>query len=491
MGTASGALAAAGASRPLPASHWWRRYAVQVASTDALAVAVAVAIAYVVRFDANGAARVDGTFSPTYLSLSLVLALVWLAVLSVGRTRDRRLVGSGPREYARVLGVTWRLFAAVAVVAYLLHMQIGRGYLAMTAPVGVVFLLLTRLAWRRWLRRRRRRGELTSAVLIVGSRGQAARMIDELEHLPEAGYGVVGVCVPEEREPSGDVAGVPVLGGVDDAARLATELGASAVAVAGSDAVDSETVRSLGWDLEGTGIDLALSLGLVDVAGPRVVVSPVDGLPLVFVDEPQFTGRRYVAKTALDVVGAAVLLILLTPLLVGLLVALVVADRGPVLYRQERVGKDGHPFHMLKFRTMVVDAESHLEEVLALEGAAEVGLFYKPHQDPRVTRVGRVLRRYSLDELPQLVNVLRGHMSLVGPRPQVAAEVALYDDLASRRLLVKPGMTGLWQVSGRSELTVDESIRMDVRYVENWSVVGDLLILSRTARAVMVGAGAY
>ena len=220
-------------------------------------------------------------------------------------------------------------------------------------------------------------------------------------------------------------------------------------------------------------------------------MQPVNGLPLMYVDEPRFTGSRYVAKSAFDWLAAAVLTVLLIPLLLVLAALVGLSSRGPVFYSQERIGKDGRRFRVFKFRSMVTDAHARLGEVLAQEGTGSVGLFYKPKNDPRVTKVGRVLRRYSLDELPQLLNVLRGEMSLVGPRPQIDAEVAQYDRTAHRRLLVKPGLTGLWQISGRSELSPEEGIRMDVNYVENWTLFGDALILAKTAKAMISAAGAY
>ena len=476
----------------LPGASWVVSYSSRIVLTDAVAVSVAMAVAYLVRFDPRQGTTVGGDFSPSYLAVSLGLAIAWLVALQLARSRDRRIVGSGPGEYQRVLAATWRLFALVAIVAYLLKMQIGRGYLAIAAPLGLALVLAGRYAWRQWLHRKRDRGEFRSGIVVIGHRAKAARLIDELQRSPRAGYEVVGVCLPsgevglDER-----IAGVPVLGSMNDAARAAIAVGAAAVAVSGSDAVTSETVRQLGWDLEGTGIDLALTLALLDVAGPRVLLSPVSDLPLMYVDEARFSGSRYVLKSVFDWVAALGVAVVLAPLLLVIAILVKTTSAGPVFYTQERVGKDGRRFRMIKFRSMRRDAHALLGEVLAAEGADEVAMFYKPKNDPRVTKVGRVLRRYSLDELPQLFNVLNGTMSLVGPRPQIDAEVALYDRRASRRLLVKPGLTGLWQVSGRSDLAPDEAIRLDVRYVENWTLFGDLLILARTVKVMFAAKGAY
>ncbi|WP_082574216.1 sugar transferase [Cellulomonas sp. Root137] len=471
--------------------RWWVGYAARTAATDAVCVILALLVAYVVRIDGS-VTTVSGEYSPSYLVVTIVLAAAWLASLELGRTHDRRLVGTGPAEYARVFSATWRLFAIVAVIAYLLKMDIGRGYLAIAAPLGLTMLLLTRYLWRQWLHGKRDAGGFQSGIVVIGHRQQAASLIDELGKNPRAGYTVVGVCVPAgEVEPGEHVYTVPVLGTLSDAADVAVRIRASAVAVAGSDVITSEAVRRLGWDLEGTNVDLALTLSLIDVAGPRVLMQPVSGLPLMYVDEPRFTGVKYVAKVIFDWTAAAAFTVLLSPVLVFIAIIVGCTSRGPVLYTQDRIGKDGRNFRMFKFRSMDADAHSRLGEVLAAEGIGEIGMFYKPKNDPRVTTVGRFLRRYSLDELPQLFNVLRGDMSLVGPRPQIAEEVARYDRTGHRRLLVKPGLTGLWQVSGRSDLSPEAGLRMDVNYVENWTLFADLLILARTMKAMLGREGAY
>ncbi len=486
---ASGGPATHGTTRAEP--RWWHGYLTRVVVTDTVAVGVGVFVAYVVRFDARGDVRVSGELSPTYLLVSVLLMWAWIFALVVGRTQDRRLVGSGPEEYQRVATMTWRVFASVAVVAYLLRMDIGRGYLATAFPLGLVLLLLGRYFWRQRLHRARERGEAWKHLLVVGHRGKVESFLEELARRPASGYRAVGVCVPPGEEDGGPVASLPVVGSVEDAAAVAQDLRVDTVAVVGSDKVSTQTVRRLGWDLEGTGVDLALAMSLTDVAGPRVLMQPVSGLPLVYVDEPRFTGPRYLLKSVTDWLAALVITVLVSPLLLALAVAVKVTSPGPVLFRQERVGVRGRTFEMLKFRSMVVDAHERLAQVLAAEGVAEVGPFYKPRNDPRLTRIGGVLRRFSLDELPQLFNVLRGEMSLVGPRPQIDAEVAQYDRQAGRRLLVKPGMTGLWQVSGRNDLRPEEGIRLDVYYVENWSVFGDVIIVARTLRVLLGGQGAY
>ena len=479
------------AGGPTAQERRFRPCILRMAIADVVAIALAVSLAYVVRFDADGAARVSGNFSPSYLTVSIVLFLTWTAALVLGRTYDHRIIGAGPAEYHRVWSASWRLGAVVAIVAYMLRMEIGRGYLGFAFPFGLALVFLGRYALRQWLHWQRAAGLLQSRVLVVGHLRKAALLIAELKDAPNTGFGVIGACVPGAEAGTGEAGGVEILGTMDDAAALAIAHRVDIVAVVGSDNMTTETMRQLGWDLEGTGIDIALTMAIRDVAGPRVTMQPVNGLPLVYVDEPRFDGPKYALKSIMDWMLAFMILIAISPVLVVIAILVKATSRGPVFYRQERVGVGTKTFKMIKFRSMVADAHERLDEALAAEGAEEVGLFYKPKNDFRITRVGRTLRKYSLDELPQLVNVLRGEMSLVGPRPQIDREVAQYDRTAHRRLLVKPGLTGLWQVSGRSELSAEEGIRLDVYYAENWTMFGDFLILARTVKAALTGDGAY
>lgn len=468
-----------------------KAYILRIALTDVIALALAVGVAYLLRFDANGDVRVEGDFSPSYLTVSLVLFAAWFAALVLGRTFDHRIIGAGPTEYQRVWSASWHLGAVVAITAYMFRMDIARGYLGFALPLGLAFVFIGRFASRQWLRRQRAGGQLRPRVLVVGHLPKAAGLIDELAAAPAVGFTVIGACVPAADAPPGRAGNVEVLGTMDDAAQLAHQHHADLVAVVGSDKITADALRRLGWDLEGSGIDIAFMMSMRDVSGPRVTMQPVNGLPLVYVDEPRFSGFKYALKSVMDWLMALVILVLISPILVviGLLVKL--TSKGDTFYRQERVGVNGKTFKMIKFRSMDANAHSRLAEALAAEGVEDVGLFYKPKNDSRITPVGRVLRKYSLDELPQLFNVLRGEMSLVGPRPQIDKEVAQYDRKAHRRLLVKPGLTGLWQVSGRSELSPEEGIRMDVFYAENWTIFGDVLILARTAKAMVSGEGAY
>jgi exopolysaccharide biosynthesis polyprenyl glycosylphosphotransferase len=265
---------------------------------------------------------------------------------------------------------------------------------------------------------------------------------------------------------------------------------ADTVAVAAGASVGPARLRRLSWQLEGTDTDLVVAPGLMEVAGPRLHIRPMTGLPLLHVEEPEFAGARRVVKAVIDRSLATLGFLMFFPLLLGCWLAVRLTSPGPAIFKQVRTGQDGKEFTLLKFRSMYVDAEARKAELEGMNERAE-GLLFKIRNDPRVTPVGRWLRKFSLDELPQLVNVIQGKMSLVGPRPPLPAEVALYQDDVRRRLLVKPGLTGLWQISGRSDLDWDESVRLDLRYVENWSFTLDLMILWKTMSTVARGRGAY
>lgn len=473
---------------PLPADvPWARRYARALFAFDAAAVLIALVIAYFLRFIV---VPEPAALTWTYVGISALFAVVWLLGLTVEKTRDRRIVGIGGTEYGRVWRASWVLFACIGVAAYLLHFDLARGYVAVAFPVGTVLLLLGRYLARQGLQRLRRSGRGLSRMIVIGS-GQGLReLIDELKDKPFAGYVVVGACVP-----GGDpltrqhIGGVPILGDVLDAPHAVRQTQAASVAVVGSDHISARVVRDLGYELEAYGTDLIVAPALIDVAGPRVVMSPVEGLSFVHVDAPQFSGLRYVVKSVLDWTLALVAVLLLTIPMLVIAVLIKTTSPGPVLFRQERVGRNGKTFKMFKFRSMRADAEQLLAQLQSQNEGS--GPLFKLRNDPRVTPVGAVLRKFSLDELPQFVNVLFGHMSLVGPRPPLAIEVAQYDGHAARRMLVKPGVTGLWQVSGRSDLSWEVGVRKDVYYVENWTVFGDILILLRTARTVLFPDGAY
>lgn len=456
---------------------WQRRYAALVICVDALIVAVTVFGTQVVWL---GPHPQDVSSAPvTYTTVSAVLGATWLAALSLFGTRAPRVIGYGVVEYRLVVAASAQLFGIVAIVAYLGGVELSRGYFLLSLPAGTVLLLLGRLSCRAWLTSRRRRGAMSARVVLVGGAAENARVAADVAREADAGLHVVGM---HTLGPDIDATGWTE----DDARRLQerlTALDADTVLVTGGPGLTAHEIRRIGWSLEPGSHHLVVAVNLTDVAGPRIHTRPVSGLPLVHVETPRYSVAQRVLKRGFDIVVSAALLLVLSPALAVLSLLVRASGPGPVLYRQERIGHGGRPFGMMKFRSMVDGADARLGELLAAQGRDGSPLF-KVDDDPRVTPLGRVLRKYSLDELPQLFNVLGGSMSLVGPRPQREAEVAFYDDDARRRLIVRPGMSGLWQVSGRSALTWEDAIRLDLFYVENWSLMGDVLILLRTFKAV-------
>jgi exopolysaccharide biosynthesis polyprenyl glycosylphosphotransferase len=381
------------------------------------------------------------------------------------------------------------LTAGIAIVSYATRGDVARSYVLIALPCATALDLTARYALRKRLHRRRRRsGAFMRRVIAVGHADGVTDLITELRREPHHGLAVVGACLTAGSAQA-QVAAVPVCGGLERIPSAVSDLAADTVAVLACPELNGIRLRQLAWQLEKTGTDLCVAPAVLDVAGPRTTIRPVAGMPLLHMDHPELTGFRWVIKGVFDRASAAAALVALAPLMAAITLAIRIGDGGPAIFRQTRVGKDGDPFMVCKFRTMVVDAEQRKAELLARNDGD--GVLFKMRDDPRVTRVGGWLRKYSLDELPQLWNVLKGDMSLVGPRPALPAEADLYGSYVRRRLVVKPGITGLWQVSGRSDLPWDEAVRLDLRYVENWSLALDLQILWKTWSAVLKGYGAY
>lgn len=418
------------------------------------------------------------------------VVLVWpLLIAAVGGYSERRL-GLGSFEFRRVLVAGLTALSALAVVSAAVPTAALRPFVLLGVPLGTVLTMLCRLWLRHRLHTARRANRMTKQVVVVGREASVVDLVRRLKRDATAGFTVVGACVPQPWQARTLTAeGVPVLGGMDDAVAALEQTRADAVVVASASDTAGQYTRNLAWRLEGTNIEVLVAPGLIEVAPARMQIRPTASIPLIHVREPEFRGMRRVVKGLFDRSLAALLLVLGLPVFALLALAVRCSSPGPVFYRHRRVGMRGREFDLLKFRSMVVDADTLMDQLMAQNEGNDVQ--FKMHRDPRVTWVGRFLRRSSLDELPQLINVLRGEMSIVGPRPHVTREVELYGPDMHRRLLVKPGITGLWQVSGRSNLTWDESVELDVRYVENWSLSLDLTIIWRTGRAVIRASGAY
>lgn len=473
-------------------SKWQRRYSSYLLMTDTLVIALSVGFAQLVRF---GPTLNPPGYSKLYVpAFSILFAIAWLVAMSALRTRSPRITAACVDEYRRVTAASFWTFGAIAMVSLLLKLDIARGYLAVALPVGTLGLLLERRLWHRHVARERVAGRYRTAVLAFGEIGAVTELVSELVRNPADGYDVVGVGVPRCGDARGEfvmVSGqrIPIIGGEAEMLDAVHTCGADTVAIAGTEAFGVRGIRRLLWQLEPLGVELVVSTGAMDVALSRLVMQPIAGIPLLHIEKPLYRNAKRFQKCLFDLSFAFAVLLITSPLLLITAIAIKATSRGPVFYSAERIGVDGKLFSMLKFRTMVENADQMLDELEDLNESD--GLLFKIHDDPRVTRVGKVLRRLSIDELPQFINVLRGEMSVVGPRPPLRREVEEYDCEILRRLLVKPGVTGLWQVSGRSDLSWDQAVRLDLSYVDNWSMIGDILIVAKTFGAVLRKDGAY
>ena len=460
-----------------------RRYRRLAMALDVSSGAVAAVAATLLRFGSDPGV--------TYVAVAVLAPVLWVLAIAARRGYENRFLGAGTEEYRNLADAALVLFIVIAVASFVFKSGISRGFIIGFLPLAFVLTLLSRRRLRSWLFRRRLSGDGMHRVLVVGRSDAVGDLLEQFDREPWHGLAPVGVCVSGSHFNGTLPDRIRAYPGTDPRAVLRTvdELHADVVAVASHPDLSGHALRRLAWALDERGVDLIVSPGIVEVAGPRLSIRPVAGLSLLHMERPATHGGRMLIKRALDRLLGTGLFLVLSPALALIALAVKRSSPGPVLFRQIRIGEDGRPFEMLKFRSMIADAEDRRVDLEAdNEGN---GVLFKLRKDPRVTRVGTVLRRYSLDELPQLWNVVRGDMSLVGPRPPLPQEVIGYSDDATRRLRVKPGMTGLWQVSGRSDLSWEESLRLDLRYVDNWSLALDAIILWRTWRAVVGRSGAY
>jgi exopolysaccharide biosynthesis polyprenyl glycosylphosphotransferase len=468
-------------------STWHRPYAAALVGLDYLAVALADLTTILFLDKApSGFQHEHGLFN---LIAYLLLPLAWLIVLWGNGAYDRRYLGIGTDEFKRVTRTAVTLTATISLTAFITKVagDLSRLTVALAMLLGLVYVTLLRYAARRVLGLMRRHGKACHRMLLVGALAEAIEVYTAVTRNPNAGMIPVAIHLSDGYPYASGEYPVPVHAG-REVLPLVRELGADTVAVCGAASTEPGELRRLAWQLEGTGIDLVVAPQLTDIAGPRVHVRPVEGLPLLYVEEPTLSGVSWLFKNLMDRIIAALSLIILSPVLLAIAIAIRLSDRGPVFFRQSRVGREGKTFRVWKFRTMYVDAEERLAALV--DQNESDGLLFKIKNDPRITPLGRFLRASSLDELAQLFNVLVGEMSLVGPRPLPAEDGDFLGDVR-RRLLVRPGITGLWQVSGRSDLSWDDAVRLDLYYVDNWSLTFDLTIMWRTIGVVLRSKGAY
>jgi len=458
-----------------------RVYATRAVIWDMVAVTAAATIGFILRWTVPYNLDIsDGT----YVFFAAVVVVSWISVLVLRGAYDTRVLGVGSEEFKRIVGASAMVFAAIAIVSFALKLDLSRGFVLITFVVGMLLLLTVRWVLRSWLRHERMYGHFLHRTIVIGSGAAQTEIVDMLDRDPVAGFTVVDVI----DEPPADVTDNVLDQWLDEVmARISLE-DADTVAVAGSRALEQTVIQRLAWRLEGPRVDLLVAPNIGDVAGPRVTMRMAADLPLLHLDEPHLTGPKRAIKRTLDIVFGVLLFIIFLPFMIIAAVGTFVSSKGPVFYVQQRVGRGGEMITVTKFRTMYVGAEKDRDKVI---GNPDEKIFERYKSDPRITPFGRILRRWSIDETPQVVNVIVGNMSLVGPRPVLPEELGLFGDADHRRHLTKPGLTGLWQVSGRKEVDWDERMRMDLEYVENWSPALDLVIVAKTAKVVVTGKGAY
>lgn len=481
--------------------RWRFAFVVSLIAIDLAVMLLSLTVSLVI----NGAAfDAIGDVMPFWLFL-ILFSLIWLLCLAFAGTYHRHVMADGYELYAKIINASLLTIISYCSLAFIFKLALPRTALII-APVIAFFLdIIARWQMRQALHRHRSKGSCKYRTVVIGSSDGINKALQTMRNCMNWGYEPVAVC-PIEADPASKDAYV-VTSYTPDAniegssklkvipfnsafPRICESLGVQEVYVADVLSRDSEMLHGLSLAVESLGMELALAVSLADVSGHRLYLRNTTEQPVLLASLPQYTGAANVIKRLLDIIGSLCALIISSPILLGVAIAIKLDDGGPVFFSQTRIGLHGKPFKMYKFRSMVTNAEE-LKKKLAEETGQEDRFIFKMKDDPRITTVGHFIRKTSLDEFPQFYNVLKGDMSLVGPRPALPEEVARYGSLYSARLLVKPGITGPWQVSGRSDLSQEQSEYLDVSYIENWSIAGDLAILAKTVMVIFTGRGSY
>jgi exopolysaccharide biosynthesis polyprenyl glycosylphosphotransferase len=464
----------------------YRKLSAWIAGTDGLSIVAAMLIAYLVRFGVQPVSR-------DFTLLITAAPIAFVAIFSAFRLYSLQVI-SPAEEFRRIIAAIGTIIAAIALFGFWSKIPYSREWLGITWILTLLLCLAARQRWHRTIARKRVDGTLAYRTLVVGANEEARNAIEAFRSLA-LGFRPVGIVTTgsgtgQEVYVSGQwliQVSTESIGNVDALRRVIRELGVDCVFVA-STAVTPEEMAQIAKASRLEGVEARLSLNLPHILPTRLTVQPLDHLTMISLKSARLSGGQAAAKRAVDILGATVGLLIFVPVWVGIGLAIRISSGRPILFRQVRVGKQGRPFTLLKFRTMIPGAEGMLIDLRDRNEAD--GPLFKIREDPRVTSVGRWLRKWSLDELPQLVNVLKGEMSLVGPRPPLKVEVESYEDWQHGRLEVAPGITGLWQVEGRIELSFEDAVRRDIFYIENWSLSYDLFILAKTVPAILSHRGA-
>lgn len=483
--------------RPL----WRYLYVAALVAVDVLVMLLSLVIC----FAFNPGAYDTVTRAMPIWAFLLAYCVIGLLCLAFAGAYHRHVMAEGYELYTKLINAAIFTIVLASCVAFMLNLQLPRTALIIAPLVGLVCELVARWMMRCLLHHHRRRGECKYTTVIVGSSEGINRTLRLMRRNSALGYMPVAVCpiAPDPRMddayvvtnfvPDPDIEGADKLRVLSFGSRFARtieRMGVQEVYIADVLSRDSKLLHAMSLAIESLGIELAISVSLADVGGHRLHLRNSAEQQVLIASLPQYRTTTYVIKRIIDIVLSAVALIVSSPIMLGVAIAIKLDDGGPVLFKQTRVGIHGKPFTMYKFRSMVTNAEE-IKAKLAAESGQTDRFIFKLKDDPRITKVGKFIRKTSLDEFPQFFNVFKGDMSLVGPRPALPDEVARYGSLYSTRLLVKPGITGPWQVSGRSDLSQEQSEFLDVSYIENWSITGDLAILAKTVMVVFRGTGSY
>ena len=474
-------------------------YARRLILTDIATIAIAIFGSYLIMFDditgSYVSAQSEGLlrFSLNPPGRAWAMGVIWLLILRANNSRNHRIVGHDNEEYKRVFGSGVAVLMTLALFSLFFKLDVSRLFVGLSIASGTALLLISRWAWRQWLRGQRARGNYRSSVAIAGSATIVSELLEQLARDKTSNFKPTLLIAPSQKDVSALAKfGLPVIAEFSDPAAVLLQNRVDAVILVGSEFLTKQRFKAIAWNLESSPIDLIVAPGLLDASSPRVHSRQVSGVSFLEVESPTFDGSRFALKQSFDILASAILVAVFSPVFLITAILVKVTDRGPIFLRQERHGRNGKIFKMIKFRSMRVGAEKQHEELKKLSETELVNTnMFKLPNDPRITKIGKFIRKYSIDELPQLFNVLKGDMSLVGPRPPLPSEVQEYETHVHRRLLVKPGITGIWQVSGRASLSWEETVRLDLDYVENWSFAGDLVILGKTVGAVFGRSGAF
>jgi exopolysaccharide biosynthesis polyprenyl glycosylphosphotransferase len=470
--------------------RWVRRYVTALVGADLLAGLIAALISWAARPMTERQSVTVLAWRVDYWVLPLVVTPLWLGALALGGAYRRGHAGDRMRDYRLPVITALRLAGAASITAFAFHIALSRLVVVVYFPALLIASVVLRGVVRQGLSAIRKRGSALRRTLLVGDAPCVARFADFLARSPQRDYRVVGACVPGPASfVSLRARRLAVVGQPDDLVAAAQRVSADTVAIVGDPRLELTTLQEIAWRIERSGRDLLVAPDVVDLAGPRIRVGDVGGLPMLHIGDPLIGVRRQTVKAAYERLLGLVMLVILSPVFLAVAIAIWMDSGGPVFYRQERVGFKGRRFTMVKFRTMEQTAEAQQDQLRP--DNEHDGALFKIRVDPRVTRTGRWLRRYSIDELPQLLNVIKGDMVLIGPRPVLPVEAESFGEAAQRRFLARPGMTGLWQVSGRADIPWEEAIRLDLYYVENWSPWMDFMIIWRTLGVLITGSGGY